>query len=131
MSAFPCSFLAPIHYIEIIEAIQYLSIDENSPRNDLEKGLYVAMKSNISSKQESKKSDFTSIKSSSIEHSKPIYFNKKPCRNFRNGVCKFGKNCTFLHERCKDPACSEMPQDNCFFGHSVSSFKKQSSDEDA
>jgi hypothetical protein len=93
MSTFPSHYLAQVHYNEIIESIKYLSIHGNSPRNDLENGLYIAMSSIETSVKpigESKRSAFSPIMKMSNEKT-------KVCKNYSTGDCRFGDECTFLH----------------------------------
>jgi hypothetical protein len=127
MSSFPIEYLSPINYAQIIEAIEHLKL-KNSPRNDLERCLKNAIES--SSKTESVK-ETKKVFEKSEKSTFPFKQGKKLCMHFRNGNCRFGDNCTYLHKMCTNTACKEEAQETCKYGHSSSVIKKFSkSDED-
>jgi hypothetical protein len=110
MSSFPIEYLSPINYAQIIEALEHLNL-KNSPRNDLERSLKIAIES--SSKTETIKENKKVFEKSAF----PFKQGKKLCMHFRNGTCRFGETCTYLHKICTNIACKEEPQENCKYGH--------------
>ena len=110
-------YLAPANYIEIIQSIEYLKINDE-PRNDLERGLKIAIESSIKPPtiKGSAKSSGKTIKESTT----PFQRGKKLCIHNRNGTCRFGDSCTYLHLKCTRPTCKDHAQDNCKFGHTPS-----------
>ena len=121
-------YLAPASYIEIVQAIEYLKINDE-PRNELERGLKNAIESSIKSEpvKRSIKSYGKSIKEDVVT---PLQRGKKLCIHNRNGTCRFGDSCTYLHLKCTRPACKDEAQDNCKFGHLLSQLKKKESKEE-
>jgi hypothetical protein len=110
-------YLAPANYMEIIQSIEYLKTNDE-PRNDLERGLKNAIESSIKPVSIGASAKFSGkpIKESTT----PFQRGKKLCIHNRNGTCRFGDTCTYLHLKCTRPTCKDHAQDICKFGHTPS-----------
>jgi Zinc finger C-x8-C-x5-C-x3-H type (and similar) len=122
-------YLAPANYIEIIQSIEYLKINDE-PRNELERCLQIAIQSSIkteSIKPSAKPSTKTAVKEAVTA---PFQRGKKLCIHNRNGTCRFGAMCTYLHLQCNKNACREHAQDNCKFGHTIDQVNSANQDDE-